>query len=294
MSIESALSYIPPDPRERWVEIAMAIKSELGEAGFALWDRWSQQSDRYKPADAKSVWRSIRGRGITIRTLYKAARDAGWKGEEPPVSASPRPAAAADVGQDRELARARQRAAQRAAWILQQTELAPHPYLAAKGFLERAGLVWTPAEEPLLIVPMYVGKRVVNVQTITATGAKKFLTGGQAGGAEFLIGNAGMDIVCEGYATGLSVQAALTALRMKARVHVCFSAQNMKRIARGLKPGVVVADNDASHTGEEAAKAIGWRYWMSPVVGEDFNDYWRRVGLFRASQDLRATVMRPP
>ena len=45
--IESAISYIPAIDRELWVEIGMAVKSELGDSGFDLWDRWSSQADSY-------------------------------------------------------------------------------------------------------------------------------------------------------------------------------------------------------------------------------------------------------
>ena len=46
----------------------------------------------------------------------------------------------------------------------------------------------------------------------------------------------------------------------------------------------MVADNDK--TGEQTAKDIGWPYWISDVEGEDANDYFKRVGMFRFSQSL--------
>ena len=62
----------------------MAIKSEIGDAGFHLWDTWSRQAPSYKPADAKAVWRSISPNGgITIGTLYHEAKANGWLGEAP-------------------------------------------------------------------------------------------------------------------------------------------------------------------------------------------------------------------
>ena len=38
----AALQFIPADERSVWVNMAMAIKSEFGDAGFAIWDDWSQ------------------------------------------------------------------------------------------------------------------------------------------------------------------------------------------------------------------------------------------------------------
>ena len=54
-TLRSALYSVSPEDRDTWVEIGMALKSELGDGGFALWDAWSRQSDRYKAADARAV-----------------------------------------------------------------------------------------------------------------------------------------------------------------------------------------------------------------------------------------------
>lgn len=43
--VARALSYVSPDDRELWVRIAMAVKSELGESGFDVWDAWSQGAE---------------------------------------------------------------------------------------------------------------------------------------------------------------------------------------------------------------------------------------------------------
>ena len=79
---------------------------------------------------------------------------------------------------------------------------------------------------------------------------------------------------CEGYATALSANKALQASRLRGSVVACFSAHNLQMLAT---TGVVLADNDESRTGERAAQATGRPYFMSPVVGEDFNDFTARV-----------------
>ena len=77
--IETALGYVPADDRELWLRIGMAIKSALGEAGFALWDDWSRSSERYREADARAVWRSIDADGgVTIGTLFFEAVKYGY------------------------------------------------------------------------------------------------------------------------------------------------------------------------------------------------------------------------
>jgi putative DNA primase/helicase len=74
-----ALSFIPPEDRELWVRMAMAIKSEFGDPGFDLWDEWSRAAESYNAASAKSVWKGIKEAGrITIASLFYEARQHGW------------------------------------------------------------------------------------------------------------------------------------------------------------------------------------------------------------------------
>lgn len=75
--IRSALAYIPADDRDLWLRVGMAIKSELGDYGFDIWNEWSQQAVSYRPDDARSAWKSMQVEGgITIKTL---ARKHGYK-----------------------------------------------------------------------------------------------------------------------------------------------------------------------------------------------------------------------
>lgn len=200
-----------------------------------------------------------------------------------------RAAAVAAMARERErIERGRLEAASRAGWILTQCRQLEHPYLARKGFLEARGLVWETRGQALLVVPMRVGGGVVGCQLIDEHGKKRFLTGQRTAGATNTIGQ-GPAVYCEGYATGLSAAAALKAARMRYKVVVCFSAHNLRAMARD---GHVLADNDASRVGEVTARATGRPYWMSPEQGEDFNDFHCRAGLFQASQAVKALVMR--
>ena len=187
---------------------------------------------------------------------------------------------------ERETAQRRVKAAQRAELMLSQCELAPHQYFAAKGFPDHLVNVL----DGKAVIPMRSAGRIVGCQLIDEEGGKKFLPGQASGGAEFVIDGKGKHVVCEGYATGLSVRQALANLKQRATIHVCFSAGNMARIARDLPTGLVIADNDASGTGERVAKDIGWPYWMSDVVGEDANDAHQRAGLFKLAIGLRVAM----
>jgi putative DNA primase/helicase len=177
-------------------------------------------------------------------------------------------------------------AASNAASILKQCQVGKHEYLKSKGFPEEEGNVFVRDGEKLLIIPMRVGDRLVGCQIIDEQGGKKFLFGQRTSNAEFCFNNKGHHILCEGYATALSVRLAMKALKRRYIIHVCFSAGNMKKIASTIKDGLIVADNDKSGTGERVAKEIGLPYWISDQLGEDANDFHKRTGLFRFSQNL--------
>jgi hypothetical protein len=76
------LSRYRADSRDDWLKIGMALKADLGESGFSLWDDWSRQSEKYNPKDQRTIWRSFKRSGVTIATLYAAAAEdapAAWQ-----------------------------------------------------------------------------------------------------------------------------------------------------------------------------------------------------------------------
>lgn len=301
--IESALAFIPSDDREVWVAMAMAIKAELGDGGFDIWDEWSQGADNYNAQAARSVWKSCRGSGVTVGTLFHEAKMNGWRDDDKHAKPSyaqleaMRLAAAERLTQEG-MAReqAQQAAAKKAGWIMHQTKMEPHAYLDSKGWKDVPGAVWWPNDEQnLLCIPMRVGENIVGVQMIDRNGEKRYLSGQRTSGAEYLISNNGRgaaDWYCEGYATGLSLRQCLHALRMRYRIHITFSASNLVKVAAMNAGGYVVADNDESGTGERVAVQSGLPYFM-PAAG-DFNDFHRKEGTFRSSQALRQWLVNLP
>lgn len=185
---------------------------------------------------------------------------------------------------------AAQKAAQRAQGILAECELAQHPYLASKGFPDELVNVWNRETDNVMVIPMRRGDRIVGAQLIKPDGDKKFLYGQRSGGAEFVMGTRGTHVLCEGYATALSTQQALRSLKVGYVLHTTFSAGNLKKVAEALPGGLVIADNDASGTGERVAREIGWPYWISDTVGEDFNDAHQRQGLFAVAMQLKRVM----
>lgn len=81
--VRDALQYIDSHERDTWVRMGMAIKHEFGQAGFDVWDLWSQQAANYQANAAKATWRSIKvsgaGDSVRIGSLFKEAMGHGWK-----------------------------------------------------------------------------------------------------------------------------------------------------------------------------------------------------------------------
>jgi putative DNA primase/helicase len=149
-----------------------------------------------------------------------------------------------------------------------------------------------------VMVPLYdASGKLWNVQKIydprpNGSNNKWFVTGGRKKGCSYLFGASLSNLVnqdgiaetffvCEGYATGLSLHAALRSVGLKASVVVCFSASNMLAVAdqvKGLR--FIFADNDESKTGEEFAEKTGLPWTMADTVGFDANDLHKNNGLF--------------
>jgi phage/plasmid primase-like uncharacterized protein len=197
---------------------------------------------------------------------------------------------------DRERAKSahkHEQAAKRAAELLRDCELRPHGYLKLKGFPEHKALCLS---DDTLVVPMrdvqsnaLRGTQMIRWLPDERRWEKKMLPGMRAKGAVLRLGppKSRETILCEGYATGLSIEAAANQLRLNASVFVCFSDSNMVHVAPFVRrPAYVFADNDASEAGERAAKATRLPYCMADVVGWDANDLHHERGLMAVCSAL--------
>lgn len=207
----------------------------------------------------------------------------------------------------------RERAA-RAAYVAEiligAAKLGPHPYLVRKGFqsehvlvvpraavIEIGGQYLVPdgAREAILLQARH-DHHITSAQLIWEDGTKKFLAGGEMGGASHRISRGSETWLCEGFATGLSLRAALKALNRSATVLCCFSASNIATVARSVDGKCfVAADNDkpleqfgGKGTGEHYAEASGKPYLMPLVVGTDFNDMHMSDGIFAVQRSISA------
>lgn len=290
----SALQFICPDDRDVWVSMGMALQSEYGDAAREVWMDWSRQSDSFREADARAVWRSFRGVGVSIASLFHEAKQNGWRDQdgyqkptEAQIAEQRRIAAERHTQEGKRREQEAMAAARKAQWILDQCKHEQHAYLQTKGFPDLEGLVWRPNEtDNLLCIPMYAKGKLAGLQMIDRDGGKKYLTGQVTSQAEFCIDSGAikpLEFWVEGYASGLSLLACLNALKLRYRIHVTFSANNLKRMAHS---GFVIADNDASETGLRAAQATGLPFWMPETTGTDINDFHKQQGTFRASQTI--------
>jgi putative DNA primase/helicase len=212
-----------------------------------------------------------------------------WSGQAP-AGMNPERIAKMSKDADNKRLALQRKAAGKAAGLLNNCQRGSHPYLQRKGFEDEPGNVYVKEGHGYLIIPMRVNGNLVGAQIISEDGEKKFLFGQRSKGAEFVFDNKGPHILTEGYATALSVRAAMKALKMRYTIHVCFSAHNLLNISRELNDCFIISDNDESKTGEKIAEQSGKRWWMPPTVGHDFNDMHQELGLFKSSQALQKAM----
>ena len=271
--IRSALSYIDSQDRDTWWQVGAAVKDELGENGYDLWDEWSQRADNYDNRAAKSTWKSLKPGSFTIGTVWKLARQNGWQPAKPytPPSAEEQARRKAEsearrqaAEQERQQTQQRVKGTAQKIWHSSRAASLSHPYLAAKGITNPDAIAGLRQNEykdnDNLIIPVLYENEIVNLQSINQDGGKRFLAGGQVQGAYAFIGKADdVDkgvVMAEGYATAASIYEATGK-----PVIIAFDAGNMVAVAERLAqklpqnvPVVIAVDNDASQTGIKKAR----------------------------------------
>lgn len=234
-----------------------------------------------------TVWPSItfgtfRNGGNTVYLNLRDLAFQEWKSGEAPQPTGTR----ADftewkrkAEEDRERAEQAQQAAQEAAAERARSILTHARKVASTAYTERkllpSGCYLTNSAGATLIRIQDETGQTVNIQRIAPDGAKKFLPGGRVSGCFHVLNGKAPAILCEGYATGVTIQAATGR-----EVIIAFSANNLPKVARVLagRVSLVAADHDTSGTGEKYAKETGLPYLMPPTVG-DWNDYAAQNGM---------------
>jgi putative DNA primase/helicase len=292
-TIEQTLSFIPADDRDTWIKCGMAIKAELGDAGFDAWDRWSATADSYRARDAAASWKSFKASGgVGIGTLFHTAKQYGYQcdSNNKPTPPTPEEIAQREAKRKGEvdlLASRRGAAADKAASIwnapasaLEATQpaIADHDYLKHKriqphgakiyhGSLSIGGMACINA----LMIPMKLNGKISSLQFINRDGEKRFFPYSEKG--YYLLGKIAPNAptcIAEGFATGASIHEATGHA-----VVVAFDAGNLRKAAALLRakyPDVVIVlcadDDEAGRRGAtEAAQAVGGFVAM-PVFSE--------------------------
>ena len=155
-----------------------------------------------------------------------------------------------------------------------------HPYLVKKGIFARPDMKLD--KKGNILVPMYnENGEIQDIQYIFPEPdedkkTKKFAWKLDPKGAFYPIpGDYKNTFLCEGVATGISIHEATGAT-----VICAMSADNLVRVAEYYPRAIIIADNDVSGTGEEAAKKCERNnYYLIPNVGMDANDYATAFGV---------------
>lgn len=181
-------------------------------------------------------------------------------------------------------------------WSTSATADPHHPYLIAKG-CQPHGLR---QRGDVLLVPLYLGRVLVNLQRIAADGGKRFLSGGRVKGCYSPIGTLepGQPLyVCEGWATGATIHE-----HNGTAVACAMNAGNLLEVGRQLQqhypdsPLIIAGDDDRQTEAEgkgnpgraaatQAAAVLGCGLVLPPWGGaeplnlSDFNDLrqWREA-----------------
>lgn len=240
-------------------------------------DKWVRVPTIDKPHSKNGAY-IYDGQSGAVQNWAIHDKPVSWKSKEPyrpdPLAKEKREKA------ERERIERQVKAAKKAGWIMNQAKEGTHPYLARKGFPTQKCYIWN----ELLVLPTREGDKLVGCQLISADGTKKFLTGQKTKGVSLVMDNKGVDIVCEGFATALSVRRAMKHLKQRYKIHICFSASNMVEIGTKLKNPIVIADNDPM--GIRTAKKIASDYWVAKAEGQDFNDAEIALGTEAVAQSL--------
>ncbi len=314
--IRTALSFIPPNlPRNEWARVAMALKSELGDAGFDLFDEWSRRGDSYDVKATSDTWKSVRAGGaVKIGTLIHLAKEHGFQFDDAALKTPANavdPKATAQARQERdtrerdEREAAQREAAKEAARLWDSAnETGESLYLTRKR-VNGYGVRHTP--DGWLLVPIRDAEGVLwNIQRIApqkpADGPDKlYLKGARKSGLFHVIGElngAAVVLVAEGYATAATLHEATGR-----PVVVAFDAGNLKSVLpsiRKLCPSallIICGDDDKEteantgrNPGRDAAEATakqgttkqGRAVAVFPTAlaegGTDFNDMATHAG----------------
>lgn len=271
--------------RDEWVRLGMAAKA----AGLQFDDflGWSETAANFGgEADCKAVWRSFKADGgVSSRTLFKAAHDAGWREpnghvyEPPKRPQATRRTAGKPCGSTFDFA---------AVWRDSEAATARHGFIGRKLGLPDGLRVYrgplTVAGQALdgaLLVPIHnAAGALQSWQAIPAEpgGRKLNAPGASVRGGSLIVGGTPREALylVEG------IGAAWSAHQASRRPAVCcFAASNLEPVAAQMRARfprvrlIVVCDRGKEDLGERIARAVGGAWIALPhelPANADIND----------------------
>jgi putative DNA primase/helicase len=315
-AIRAALGFVPADDRDLWLRIGMALKSELGEEGLALFEAWSESGASFDAKAVKATWKSFKpGGAVTMATLVGEAKQRGF---DPRQFAPSAPLSGADKARLK-----RERAERDAVSAAELAAKQAGAAVEAQGMWEAASLSGESAylmrkavdgygirfSGKVLLVPLVDDAgQLWNVQRVFANGDKRFLTGGRVSGCFHVIGDIAASawlLIAEGFATAATlhkatghavvvafneanvrhVAAAMRKLHPDAKLLMCADDDRDTEAKTGKNPGVMAAT--------AAAKAVAG-LWCKPdglPAGKtDFNDLAAAVGIDTVRSQIDAAI----
>lgn len=315
-AVRAALTFIPAADRDVWVRIGMALKSELGEAGFELFETWSESAASFDAKAVKSVWKSFKpGGAVTIATLIAEAKAHGFN---PKQYAPAVPLSAADKARIKQERTERDNAAAADLAAKQNTvaddaaiewaaaaDAGTSLYLKRKA-VDAHGVRF--ADDVLLLPLRDAAGKLWSLQRIFSNGSKRFSPGGRVSGCFHVIGivtAAGWLLIAEGYATAASlhqttghpvvvafsesnirhVAAAMRQLYPDAKLLICADDDSQTEAKTGKNPGVVAATAAAKSVHGAWCKPDGL-----PTGKKDFNDLAAVAGLDAVREQIAAAI----
>lgn len=256
-----------------------------------------------KPGHDKSGWYVAYSDGIPAGRFgcWRAGIEVTWRADvgrkitPAEEMAHARRLAEAKATRDAELKRQREAVADTAEiiWSNGMGASPDHPYLARKGVGAHGTRI---TSDGRLMAPLFTPEgKLASIQYIDQEGGKLYHAGGQTGGCFWMVGTTdepGTIYIAEGFATAATIHE----ITHRPCI-VAYSASNLVPVTGSIREKygqmqelVIVADNDASGTGQkyadQASAKYGARVVMPPIDG-DANDY------VQAGHDLKI-LLQPP
>jgi hypothetical protein len=76
--VRDALGYIDSTSRDDWIIVGAALKRDIGQDAFDLWDEWSSRADSYNAKTAKYTWDRFKPGKAGLGKVFHLAKQGGF------------------------------------------------------------------------------------------------------------------------------------------------------------------------------------------------------------------------